>query len=197
MYLHQFIVNNMKSPSTETPLDLSASSRPHEGSSCSSIQIPIPPSFPPSPKYNYTISMSNASEHKEPHESSSHGCELCGQVFSLPDRLAKHVASKHKIKAPSDPASPSSKSYFCDVCKRSFARSDMLTRHMRLHTGMKPYSCRVCGQVFSRSDHLSTHQRTHTGEKPYKCPICPYSACRKDMITRHMKTHSPALPQLK
>eukprot|EP00092_Neocalanus_flemingeri_P022163 GFUD01024041.1.p1 GENE.GFUD01024041.1~~GFUD01024041.1.p1 ORF type:complete len:514 (-),score=90.53 GFUD01024041.1:499-2040(-) len=113
-------------------------------------------------------------------------CPICGQMFSLHDRLAKHMASRHKSKA----TDSSSKAYFCDVCKRSFARSDMLTRHMRLHTGIKPYTCRVCGQVFSRSDHLSTHQRTHTGEKPYKCPSCPYSACRRDMITRHMRTHS-------
>jgi len=117
----------------------------------------------------------------------SYVCPICGQMFGLHDRLAKHMASRHKSK-PS--AENSTKAYFCDVCKRSFARSDMLTRHMRLHTGIKPYTCTVCGQVFSRSDHLSTHQRTHTGEKPYKCPSCPYSACRRDMITRHMRTHS-------
>lgn len=116
----------------------------------------------------------------------SYVCPICGQMFGLHDRLAKHMASRHKSKA----VESSSKAYFCDVCKRSFARSDMLTRHMRLHTGIKPYTCGVCGQVFSRSDHLSTHQRTHTGEKPYKCPSCPYSACRRDMITRHMRTHS-------
>ncbi|KAK4307724.1 hypothetical protein Pmani_020530 [Petrolisthes manimaculis] len=113
-------------------------------------------------------------------------CPVCGQMFSLHDRLAKHMASRHKNKQ----VDTSSKTYMCDMCKRSFARSDMLTRHMRLHTGHKPYTCRVCGQVFSRSDHLSTHQRTHTGEKPYKCPQCPYAACRRDMITRHMRTHA-------
>ncbi|XP_055939278.1 uncharacterized protein LOC129968941 [Argiope bruennichi] len=118
-------------------------------------------------------------------------CPICGQMFSLHDRLAKHMASRHRSRQQADTTTTgSSKSYMCDVCKRSFARSDMLTRHMRLHTGIKPYTCRVCGQVFSRSDHLSTHQRTHTGEKPYKCPQCPYAACRRDMITRHMRTHA-------
>ena len=113
-------------------------------------------------------------------------CPVCGQSFLFHDRLAKHIASRHK----SNKIEVSTKAYMCEVCKRSFARSDMLTRHMRLHTGHKPYTCRVCGQVFSRSDHLSTHQRTHTGEKPYKCPQCPYAACRRDMITRHMRTHT-------
>lgn len=127
-------------------------------------------------------------------------CPVCSQMFSQHDRLAKHMASRHKAKQPipeptptgngQDDASSTTKAYVCDVCKRSFARSDMLTRHMRLHTGIKPYTCKVCGQVFSRSDHLSTHQRTHTGEKPYKCPLCPYAACRRDMITRHMRTHA-------
>jgi early growth response protein 1 len=137
-------------------------------------------------------------------------CPVCGQMFSLHDRLAKHMASRHKSSSSGGGAGSgvggvassaengggdasgngTAKAYPCEVCNRSFARSDMLTRHMRLHTGVKPYTCRVCGQVFSRSDHLSTHQRTHTGEKPYKCPQCPYAACRRDMITRHMRTHS-------
>nr|CAG4642129.1 EOG090X0G73 [Eurycercus lamellatus] len=140
-------------------------------------------------------------------KSPAFGCEICGQVFDLHDRLVKHLASRHKTaqqqqsSRPSPPASsggPASsseagvvvKGYQCDVCQRPFARSDMLTRHMRLHTGLKPYTCRICGQVFSRSDHLSTHQRTHTGEKPYRCPQCSYAACRRDMITRHLRTHT-------
>jgi len=163
-------------------------------------QFPFPP-FPPMLMHNPALQSRSHDEtpsskiKQEPTavvETSStkkdpaYVCPICGQMFSLHDRLAKHMASRHKSKA----SDASSKAYFCDVCKRSFARSDMLTRHMRLHTGIKPYTCRVCGQVFSRSDHLSTHQRTHTGEKPYKCPSCPYSACRRDMITRHMRTHS-------
>ena len=107
-------------------------------------------------------------------------CSQCGQMFTLHDRLAKHMASRHKSRSHNSV----SKTYICEICKRSFARSDMLTRHMRLHTGIKPYTCKICSQVFSRSDHLATHQRTHTGEKPYRCPSCPYAACRRDMITR-------------
>ncbi|KAF0313799.1 Zinc finger protein 713 [Amphibalanus amphitrite] len=134
----------------------------------------------------YNLEVCPVVEQMPPGADVAYVCPVCGQMFSLHDRLAKHMASRHKTK----PADASSKAYMCETCKRSFARSDMLTRHMRLHTGLKPYTCRVCGQVFSRSDHLSTHQRTHTGEKPYKCPQCPYAACRRDMITRHMRTHS-------
>ncbi|XP_071440405.1 uncharacterized protein klu [Hetaerina americana] len=136
----------------------------------------------------YNLEVSPVVEEMPPGSDVAYVCPVCGQMFSLHDRLAKHMASRHKSRQ--HQADVASKAYLCDVCKRSFARSDMLTRHMRLHTGVKPYTCRVCGQVFSRSDHLSTHQRTHTGEKPYKCPQCPYAACRRDMITRHMRTHA-------
>lgn len=136
----------------------------------------------------YNLEVSPVVEEMPPGSDVAYVCPVCGQMFSLHDRLAKHMASRHKSRQSS--GSDAAKAYLCEVCKRSFARSDMLTRHMRLHTGIKPYTCRVCGQVFSRSDHLSTHQRTHTGEKPYKCPQCPYAACRRDMITRHMRTHA-------
>uniref|UniRef100_A0A9J2PAK0 C2H2-type domain-containing protein n=2 Tax=Ascaris TaxID=6251 RepID=A0A9J2PAK0_ASCLU len=117
-------------------------------------------------------------------------CQHCGQAFTLHDRLAKHIASRHRDRSASiiEEDGPS-KSHKCSICNKAFGRSDMLTRHMRLHTGIKPYGCHICGQVFSRSDHLSTHQRTHTGEKPYQCPQCSYAASRRDMITRHMRTH--------
>lgn len=137
--------------------------------------------------WRYNLDVSPVVEEMPPGSDVAYVCPVCGQMFSLHDRLAKHMASRHKSR---NTSSDIAKAYVCDVCKRSFARSDMLTRHMRLHTGVKPYTCKVCGQVFSRSDHLSTHQRTHTGEKPYKCPQCPYAACRRDMITRHMRTHT-------
>lgn len=149
----------------------------------------VAPSRKQSPTQQKIIVQSSTGECgglKSSHHDVAYVCPICGQMFSLHDRLAKHMASRHRSRQNEVAA----KSYVCDVCKRSFARSDMLTRHMRLHTGIKPYTCRVCGQVFSRSDHLSTHQRTHTGEKPYKCPQCPYAACRRDMITRHMRTHA-------
>lgn len=135
----------------------------------------------------YNLEVLPVVEEMAPGADVAYVCPECGQMFSLHDRLAKHMASRHRRQGLHD---ASAKAYLCDVCQRSFARSDMLTRHMRLHTGVKPYTCRVCRQVFSRSDHLSTHQRTHTGEKPYKCPQCAYAACRRDMITRHLKTHN-------
>lgn len=187
----------------DSPLDLSMKSSKSSDTSPSSgdsfilptmySNVPVvkgdvaSPTTKESVAVRYNLEVSPVVEEMPPGSDVAYVCPVCGQMFSLHDRLAKHMASRHKSRTTPD---ASSKAYLCEVCKRSFARSDMLTRHMRLHTGVKPYTCRVCGQVFSRSDHLSTHQRTHTGEKPYKCPQCPYAACRRDMITRHMRTHS-------
>lgn len=65
----------------------------------------------------------------------SYICQHCGQSFSLYDRLAKHIASRHRDRS-SSVESPL-KTHKCTVCHKAFGRSDMLTRHMRLHTGIK------------------------------------------------------------
>ncbi|OQR68717.1 zinc finger protein-like [Tropilaelaps mercedesae] len=203
-------------PFYRTSKSKSKSGSKSDAKTSASTKTPSPVKRRQSPTQSTTPLQSSAEASSSPEEGSQGGspgyvCSICGQTFSLHDRLAKHIASRHRSKqtASPDPGSGGSvgssggagngRSYSCDICQRSFARSDMLTRHMRLHTGVKPYTCKVCGQVFSRSDHLSTHQRTHTGEKPYKCPQCPYAACRRDMITRHMRTHArytlpPTLP---
>ncbi|ROT65281.1 hypothetical protein C7M84_016758 [Penaeus vannamei] len=183
---------HLAAPKDITPPPRSPGAPDHRQTSASSLPVPVVKgdvasySTKDSVALRYHLEVSPVVEEMPPGADVAFVCPVCGQMFSLHDRLAKHMASRHKSKQ----VDSTSKTYMCDVCKRSFARSDMLTRHMRLHTGHKPYTCRVCGQVFSRSDHLSTHQRTHTGEKPYKCPQCPYAACRRDMITRHMRTHA-------
>lgn len=152
---------------------------------------PSPTGGAPGPVKNSTLwrrSRSESDVSATAQNETSFVCEHCGQGFSTHDRLAKHIASRHRDRSASM-NDESSKTHKCTVCNKSFGRSDMLTRHTRLHTGLKPYACQICGQVFSRSDHLSTHQRTHTGEKPYRCRYCSYAASRRDMITRHMRTH--------
>lgn len=87
------------------------------------------------PQYYQDLKVSPIVEEVAPGSNGCFVCPICGQMFSLNDRLAKHIASRHKTRSPAS-ESPA-KCYVCEVCNRSFARSDMLTRHMRLHTGIK------------------------------------------------------------
>jgi hypothetical protein len=148
------------------PLDLSRPAAPAQeshGGGQLHLQFPfpsfpglqLPPGSPPArdegvsppPSSPGLLSSKGVVEATASPPTSTHGCPVCGQQFSIHDRLAKHMASRHKAHRPD----PQSKAYFCEVCRRSFARSDMLTRHVRLHTGLKPYTCRVCSQVMQES----------------------------------------------
>lgn len=77
-------------------------------------------SSPHLPQYYQDLKVSPIVEEIAPGSNHvAYVCPICGQMFSLNDRLAKHIASRHKTKSP---ASESTKSYVCEVCDRSFAR---------------------------------------------------------------------------
>lgn len=72
------------------------------------------------PQYYQDLKVSPIVEEVAPGSNNvAYVCPICGQMFSLNDRLAKHIASRHKTKSP---ASETTKSYVCEVCDRSFAR---------------------------------------------------------------------------
>lgn len=117
--------------------------------------VPLGKSYPHSPlltpdhyghghtAFSYDFALKTRRSHSESDVSmsgSTHNCRHCGQTFGLHDRLAKHIASRHRDRCAS--AESTQKAHKCAICQKTFGRSDMLTRHMRLHTGIKPYGCR-------------------------------------------------------
>lgn len=87
-----------------------------------SISIQTTPRSSPHqlPQYYQDLKVSPIVEEVAPGSNHvAYVCPICGQMFSLNDRLAKHIASRHKTKSP---ASETTKSYVCEVCDRSFAR---------------------------------------------------------------------------
>lgn len=72
------------------------------------------------PQYYQDMKVSPIVEEVAPGSNNvAYVCPICLQSFSLNDRLAKHIASRHKTRSP---ATESTKSYICEVCDRSFAR---------------------------------------------------------------------------
>lgn len=95
----------------QVPRDCSISIQTTPGSDSSSPHLP---------QYYQDMKVSPIVEEVAPGSNHvAYVCPICGQMFSLNDRLAKHIASRHKTKSP---ASESTKSYVCEVCDRSFAR---------------------------------------------------------------------------
>jgi len=90
----------------------SSSSSPSPSSNSKEEKAASPP--PPSPPSKSTTSTNNSKGVVEASASppgSTYSCPVCGQKFSLHDRLAKHMASRHKAHK----VESQSKAYFCEV----------------------------------------------------------------------------------
>lgn len=126
--------HQQRPPSKPSPMDTSTH-RFSFGAEATASRRPNHPvnAAPPPPSALNGTSVGPMKSRRSRSESDvSYVCQHCGQSFSLHDRLAKHVASRHRDRSSSS-ESPL-KSHKCTVCHKAFGRSDMLTRHMRLHT---------------------------------------------------------------
>lgn len=110
-------------------------------------------------------------------------CNVCGKLFTTPDRVRVHVRVAHGEKTCS-----------CEICGCGFSYRCKLVNHMRTHTGDKPFTCEICGRSFSQKNHLKRHHMIHTGERPFPCEICGRSFYRKDKLTRHRRIHTNTNP---
>lgn len=121
----------------EFPLDLSMKGiKARENSSLESLRVPPPlqiflppkstsvsipvvkgdvasPTTKESVASRYNLEVSPVVEEMPPGSDVAFVCPVCGQMFSLHDRLAKHMASRHKSRQNS--AETTAKAYLCEV----------------------------------------------------------------------------------
>lgn len=100
-------------------------------------------------------------------------CDVCGQQFREPVRLAEHQATHYGAHFNYTPAKRETKEYAtvlygpngrrrhqCTICEKFFTQSSSLNVHMKGHTGIKPYRCEFCQKGFHIADHYTRHRRS-------------------------------------
>ena len=99
-------------------------------------------------------------------DSSKLSCGQCGQLFTLPNNLNRHVRRYHTGKM----------LYTCDICEKNLTSPDNLKRHKKTHMKVKEkHKCSKCEKTFGRKDNLKRHLLTHekkAAEEIYTCNVC-------------------------
>ncbi|RZC36343.1 hypothetical protein BDFB_008638 [Asbolus verrucosus] len=137
---HRGSVESKSSSPQDSPLDLSVKSKTAEGAnfdglvppplplfssgfipSRGAVSVPVvkgdvaSPTTKESVASRYNLEVSPVVEEMPPGSDVAYVCPVCGQMFSLHDRLAKHMASRHKSRQNSGESA--AKAYLCDLLK--------------------------------------------------------------------------------
>ncbi|XP_060804279.1 zinc finger protein 880 [Amyelois transitella] len=148
-------------------------------------------------------------------------CDVCGQIFDNPKKLASHKLYKHNKKAkiftqcpkcPKVLASPyylhrhmmrthdGKKDFICSMCGALFAyRGELTNHHKNVHeknnAPKKTYKCEFCDKVYKCQKSVTIHERSvHTGERPAVCAVCNSTFFHEDYLKEHMRLHTGETP---
>ena len=145
--------------------------------------------------------------------STSYPCELCSEVFKMPDRLLEH-RKNHVFQ----------KAHVCNVCHLSFSKPWNLENHKKTHNiksvageklsrtknvfgrenskdgpenykfsktnTMQQYVCDMCQKSFFSNIELKNHLISHTGKKAFKCHFCDQAFTKESDLNKHKNIHS-------
>ena len=105
--------------------------------------------FPPRRVYENHRKIANMEEVVHDKETGKYVCIVCGQNFTAPRHIVRHVESVHR----------QMKDAQCEICGKQLTDKKRLKDHMLIHTGEKPFTCEYCGKQFRRKDKMQEHKR--------------------------------------
>ncbi|BHF75065.1 hypothetical protein SprV_0501815900 [Sparganum proliferum] len=124
-------------------------------------------------------------------------CQHCGQFYTTPRNLSRHLQLVHE-----EPAKALSTALFqrtCTLCKRHFSSSSHLRSHIKyFHKGGVTFRCPECSVAFASAFSLQKHKfKCHgdsvsdtclpTGQDIFTCEICPSKFVCISHLEDHMK----------
>ena len=109
---------------------------------------------------------------------SEHKCDTCGESFSRPMFLKKHMNTVHETHFDNK----------CAFCEKWFQDSKNLwTHNYKYHreTMNKDFKCGTCEKTFLTKEQLRRHSYHHDGKS--KCDVCNLSFSRSHDLKRHKR----------
>ena len=103
-----------------------------------------------------------------------YACAQCGKVFSVKDKLTRHVECVHENLRP----------FQCPWCESRFNRKDKMRAHfMSVHMQEKPFQCNYCTFSCPRKYRMKEHiNKTHVGKYEEDFTYTPPSKCVKESV---------------
>ena len=92
-------------------------------------------------------------------------CEECGELFSTPYTLERHVKRIHKF------------TFKCDLCKFETEDKQASIIHKKQH--QETFQCEQCNKTLNSRKSLLRHVREQHEAHRFSCPHCNYHTNRE------------------
>ena len=121
-------------------------------------------------------------------------CPYCVKMFSLKNRLNRHVYNKHADKLHLHPEI--NPKHYCGQCEEKFYAKQDLSAHNALHHGQE-FECKLCDMTFKHKGSRDKHVEVAHNDETHICEICSSIFKTKSGIRTHMKRRHSDKPRYK